>query len=204
MLWQACSYFGMQLSWDTCVWCHLATAGIFKCPDEYIAPGLDCSNWTLSVLWHAQHTLMGHLTVLCIHPKKTKKPSALCQRGPEAEHECSADGALKIRKTKGQRFDGPHLIFHKASLVTVIEQDTGPSPIHLLQIMFQEIRGTSANIKKKKKKNVLTSHFSWKSELMNKERPSIFSELSGCVHSSVTLNPKLKLVKIYCTAKRLQ
>lgn len=172
MFWQACSYFGMQLSWDTCVWCHLATAGIFKCPDEYIAPGLDCSNWTLSVLWHAQHTLMGHLTVLCIHPKKTLKKtknSALCQRGPEAEHEFSADAALKIRKTKGQRFDGPHQIFHKASLVTVIEQDTGPSPIHLLQIMFQQIRGTSFF-----KECILTSHFSWKSELMNKGRPSIF------------------------------
>lgn len=62
------------LSRDACAWCHLATAGIFKCPDEYIAPGSDCSNWTLSALLHAQHTLMGLLTVLCIHlTKKGKK-----------------------------------------------------------------------------------------------------------------------------------
>lgn len=67
MPWQACS---IQLSWDASVWCHLATTGIFKSPDEYIASGHDCSNWALSVLWHAQHTLMGLLTDLCIHPKK--------------------------------------------------------------------------------------------------------------------------------------
>lgn len=61
------------LSQDACARCHLATAGIFKCPDEYIAPGPDCSNWTLSALLHAQHTLMGLLTVLCIHLTKKEK-----------------------------------------------------------------------------------------------------------------------------------
>lgn len=75
------------LSRDACARCHLATAGIFKCPDEYIAPGPDCSNWTLSALLHAQHTLMGLLTVLCIHLTKRRKkkkrkrnPTVPCQR----------------------------------------------------------------------------------------------------------------------------
>lgn len=183
VLWQACSYSGMQLSWDTCVWCHLATAGIFKCPDEYIAPGPDCSNWTLSVLWHAQHTLMGHLTVLCIHPKKN---SALCQRGPEAERERSADVALKIWKTKGHRFDGPpqtgvscncHWARYWAKSFSLVANYTS--------VLW--IRATAANIFLKRIYLHLLS--AGAGSLVVKETPSIFSKLSGRVHSSVTLNP---------------
>lgn len=67
VLWQLCSYSLVSIL----AWCKWATARIIKCPDEYAAPGPDCSNRTLSVHWHAQHTLMGLLTVLCIHPTKT-------------------------------------------------------------------------------------------------------------------------------------
>lgn len=79
----------------------LATAGIFKCPDEYTAPGPNSSNWTLSALWHAQHTLMGLVTVPRIHPTKNTAP---CQRGsrglgvnfsePAEELECNRPKGL--------------------------------------------------------------------------------------------------------------
>lgn len=123
-----------QLSWDACVRCHLATAGIFKCPDEYIAPGPDCSNRTLSVLWHAQHTLMGLLTVLRIHPTKTQH----CARGDQRLSGEYSALAEDLEKQKATSRTVEHQMCPSAAWQTVLQRDNrDTSPLTCCKITVQ-------------------------------------------------------------------